>query len=191
MPLSKEDPEKLADQLVYFSLRLSSPAAFASVVDEAFAHADPDEAQFYQYLKQNNRIQSEFHVTLIHVNDRTANPGIWEKYKADYKEALSRAGSGDLTPSLGAGDVIPDHLVWDQRIMALAVKVNGKDGPLPCANANPHATIGTADDSIKAFESNDLLKRWREGDQSKGPIRSKVFPREYTFGGSVQANFAG
>jgi hypothetical protein len=46
MSLSKEDPENLADQLVYFSLRLSSPAAFASVVDEAFAHADPDEAQF-------------------------------------------------------------------------------------------------------------------------------------------------
>jgi tRNA ligase len=75
--------------------------------------------------------------------------------------------------------------------MALAVKMTGKDRPLPCANPNPHATIGTADDSIKAFESDDLLKRWREGDQSKGSIRSKVFPRGYTFGGFIQANFAG
>ncbi|EAW21194.1 uncharacterized protein NFIA_063550 [Aspergillus fischeri NRRL 181] len=191
MSQPKEDPEKLADQVVYFSLRLSSPATFASAVDGAFAHADPEEAQFYQYLKQNNRIQSEFHATLIHVNDRTANPAIWEKYKADYKEALSREGSGDLTPSLGAGEILPDHLVWDQRIMALAVKMNGEDGPLPCANASPHVTVGTADDSIKAFESNDLLKRWREGDQSTGPIYAKVFPRGYNFESSIQANFAG
>lgn len=75
--------------------------------------------------------------------------------------------------------------------MALSVKVNGKDGSLLCANANPHVTIGTADDSIKAFESNDLLKQWREGDQSKGSIPSKAFSRGHTFWGSVQANFAG
>lgn len=190
MPPANRDQSNPADEVVYFSLRLSSPGAFVSNVDMAFADADPEEAKFYQYLKQNDRIQSEFHTTLIHVNDRIANPQVWEKYEADYEEALRREDSGDRTPALGAGEAFPDHLVWDQGIMALAVKVDGEHAPLPCANANPHVTIGTANDSIKAYESNDLLKRWREGDQSKGPIQSKAFPRGYTFSGSVQANLA-
>jgi tRNA ligase len=190
MSPSKEDLEDLSKQVLYFSLRLSSPKAFATAVDETFAGADLEEARFYQHLKQHNRIQSEFHVTLIHAAQRTTHPEIWEKYKADYKMTLSREGSGDRTFNLGAGKVLPDHIVWDQRIMALAVKINGKDEQLPCANENAHVTIGTANDSIKAFESNNLLKRWREADQSKGPVRSKIFPKAYTFEGSIQANLA-
>ncbi|KAE8138966.1 tRNA ligase [Aspergillus pseudotamarii] len=192
MSSSKGDQKDLSDQVVYFSLRLSSPVAFASAVDRAFADADSDEAQFYRYLKQNNRIQSEFHVTLIHVNDRTTHPEIWEKYKAKFKDTLSRENSGDGTSTLGSGEVLADQVVWDQGIMALAVRATGGDGePLPCANANAHITIGTANDSIKAFESNDLLQRWKEGDQSKGSIRCKEFPKGCTFEGSVRANFAG
>ncbi|KAE8420943.1 tRNA ligase [Aspergillus pseudocaelatus] len=192
MSLSKGDQEDLSDQVVYFSLRLSSPVAFASAVDKAFADADSEEALFYRYLKENNRIQSEFHVTLIHANDRATHPEIWEKYKAEFKDTLSREDSGDYASKLGSGEVLPDQVVWDQRIMALAVRATGKGGePLPCANANAHITIGTANDSIKAFESNDLLKRWKEGDQSKGSIRSTDFPRGCAFEGDVRANIAG
>jgi tRNA ligase len=74
--------------------------------------------------------------------------------------------------------------------MAVKVEIFGEHGELPCANRNAHVTVGTANDSIKAFESNNLLKRWSEGDQLNGPICSKRFPDGYTFEGFVSANLA-
>ncbi|KAB8075864.1 tRNA ligase [Aspergillus leporis] len=189
MSPTHEDHEDLAEQVIYYCLRLLDPAAFAAIVDKAYKNANGGEAQFYQYLKQNNRIQSEFHVTLIHVHDRAKSPEIWQHYKASYKEALRRDNTGSRTPSLGPGDAIPECFVWDERIMAVAVReIKGKDGPLPCANAHPHVTIGTANDSIHAFESNGLLERWRKGDNSKGMIQSMPFPPRDSFRASVEAN---
>ncbi|KAF7590915.1 hypothetical protein BBP40_002221 [Aspergillus hancockii] len=189
MSPTHEEHEDLAGQVIYYCLRLRDPAAFSAAVDKAFSNADGTQAQFYQYLKQNNRVQSEFHVTLIHVNDRAKCPDIWQHYTAAYKEALRRDNTGSSTPSLGTGEAIPECFVWDGRIMAVAVReIKGKDGSLPCANAHPHMTIGTANDSIKAFESNELLERWKRGDDSKGVIRSIPFPPGQSFRASVEAN---
>lgn len=189
MSLRKEDSEDLAEHVVYYCLRLCDSAAFAAAVDKAFADSSANDAQFYQYLKENNRVQPEFHVTLIHVNDRAKSPDIWQHYTAVYKEALRRDNTGNRTPSLGPGEAIPECLVWDGRIMAMAVReINGRGRSLPCANAHPHMTIGTANDSIKPFESNDLLERWKAGDNSKGPIYSIPFPPGQSFQASVEAN---
>jgi uncharacterized protein YihD (DUF1040 family) len=91
--------EDLSNQVFYFSLRLSSTEAFASAVREAFASAGLEEAKFYQHVRQHDRIQTEFHVTLIHAAQRTTHPGIWEKYKADYKETFRGEDRRDRTPT--------------------------------------------------------------------------------------------
>lgn len=86
-----------------------------------------------------------------------------------------RSSSGSANANLPTRDVIPDielartrvHLesvVWDGRVMAIAVRLPDADGDgFRSVNEVAHVTMGTANEGIKPKESNELLGRWNEG----------------------------
>ena len=186
-------PAQLVKKLEYFSIPLST-TVINSTLASLFAKASADEGRMYQLLKQSRRLQSEFHVTLIHRLMSNQNPELWQKYSDRYLNTLHQKGFAEQTPSLGPARIRLERVVWDDRVMAFVVRIlppeqhhSGGDNELPeCANEIPHVTVGTARSDIKPKESNDLLKRWMEGDESQGKIWEKEVPGMKTLDGTVR-----
>lgn len=194
------DQELTTDQVLkrleYFSIPVST-AAINPMLASLFNNATAEEAKMYNQLKQSRRMQSEFHVTLIHRASSNVDSDIWTKYLDQYVQALTtiKQENKQKEPDLGAVRIRLERLVWDGRVMAFVVRIlpseshQGTDGNggWPCANATPHITIGTASSDIKPKESNDLLQRWLEGDESQGKIWEKEVPDMKILEGTVRA----
>ena len=192
-------PDQLVKKLEYFGIAIST-TVINSTLGSLFNKAPTDEAQAYNMLKQSRRLQSEFHVTLMHRASSSQQPEVWEKYSDVYQQAISKTGdkeSKQLNPSLGPARVRLERVVWDERIMAIVVRIlpqeqhqtGGGSETWPCANAIPHITIGTARPDVKPKESNDLLGRWMDGNEGgKGPkIWEKEIPGLKVLEGTVKA----
>lgn len=194
------DQELTTDQVLkrveYFSIAAST-TVINSTLAFIFSNANAEEAQMYNQLKQSRRLQSEFHVTLIHRASSSAAPGIWSKYLDQYGQALTtvKKENKQTELKLGAARIRLERLVWDNRVMAFVVRIlpaklpAGMDGDAswPSANATPHITVGTASSDIKPKESNELLGRWLEGDESQGKIWEKEIPEMKILEGTVRA----
>jgi len=192
-------PELTTDQVVkrleFFSIPASS-TVINSTLAALFNNTTAEEAKMYNQMKQSRRLQSEFHVTLIHRASSGVEPDIWTKYTDQYVQALTttKKENKQKEPSLGAARIRLERLVWDNRVMAFVVRIlpserpqgTSGDASWPCANATPHITIGTANPDIKAKESNDLLRRWLEGDESRGRIWEREVPEMKILEGTVR-----
>jgi tRNA ligase len=78
-------------------------------------------------------------------------------------------------------------VVYDDRIMAIVVRLIDGEGKWECVNKVAHITVGTKDDSVKPKESNDLLARWLElGSGEKTGIQEIVFEGRPTMDGIVR-----
>lgn len=179
------DPESLAGKIEYYCISVSTPdisnvlqSLFSSSGNKAAIPAE--KARLYNHLVNSRRIQSTFHVTLIHRASKQDRPQIWERYTHEYLQKMrenlqhpqgnnNNNYNNQVTPILAPARVRLERLVWDNRIMAFVVRImppqqqeddSGND--IPCANAVPHITVGTASVDVKPKESNDLLKRWLE-----------------------------
>ncbi len=194
------DQELTTDQalktLEYFSISVSTTVV-KSIMAALFNNVAAEEAKIYNHLKQSRRIQSEFHVTLIHRASSTVEPDIWTKYIDQFVQSLTtnKQENKKKEPNLGAARIRLERVVWDGRVMAFVVRIlpseshqgTDEDGGWPCANATPHITIGTASSDIKPKESNDLLRRWLEGDESQGKIWEKEVPEMKILEGTIRA----
>lgn len=176
-------PDQLVQRLEYFGITVST-TVINSMLNVLFAKASSEEGKTYHLLKQSRRLQLEFHVTLIHRASADAQSDIWTKYTEIYKGILMSHGKENRTPSLGPARIRLERLVWDDRVMAFVVRIlppqqhqveSGEDG-CPCANPIPHVTVGTASPDVKPKESNDLLKRWSEGDTGGNKIWEMEVP---------------
>jgi len=127
-----------------------------AVLDKAFAAVKPEDARFYKQLTQTRRVQPRFHVTLMHRASAKEHPALWARYAQETEAAGSAGGGGEL----GECDVQLERVVFDDRIMAVVVRLIGGEGKWECVNRVAHVTIGTRDDNIKPKESNDVLARW-------------------------------
>ncbi|EME50251.1 hypothetical protein DOTSEDRAFT_68956 [Dothistroma septosporum NZE10] len=158
----------------YFATQL--PAARVSAVLQAmFADAPADVARVYNTLKVQRRIQSEFHVTLIHRAMSGQHPDQWAHLNNLHTKASAPTSDRDfVTPNtnIGSSKVRLERLVWDDRIMAFVVRLSPTDGSTELFNSvnqTAHVTVGTASPDVKPKESNDLLARWlREGSGQNG-----------------------
>ena len=128
----------------------------------------------YRQLQQWRRIQNEFHVTLIHRAMSGQHQDYWNALAdmhVKQSTAQNRANGEDGSqskqqPGIGQCKVVLERIVWDNRIMCFVVRlvpVTGSEIEWKTVNDTPHVTIGTADQSVKPKESNDLLKRWLAG----------------------------
>jgi len=78
------------------------------------------------------------------------------------------------------------QVVFDDRIMAIVVRLIDDEGKWECLNQVAHITVGTRDDSVKPKESNDLLSRWLENGATSGQTREVIFESKPTLDGVVK-----
>lgn len=137
--------------LEFISVQLRH-ADILNVLENAFSKKGASTAQFFRQLQQSQRVQKEFHVTLMHRASSKTKPELWTKYSALHEAA----GGGENR--LGSCKIQLERVVFDDRLMAVVVRI--VDENWESANSIPHITIGTRSEDIKPKESNDLLQRW-------------------------------
>ncbi|KAF9784263.1 hypothetical protein IL306_007573, partial [Fusarium sp. DS 682] len=154
-----------------------------NALEQAFKATPPSTSRLYTQLKQTRRVQPKFHVTLLHKAGSKEHPELWQKYVALQKEAEA---AGNPEGKVGECDVILERVVFDDRIMAIVVRLADQDDKWQCVNRVAHITVGTRDDSVKPKESNDLLARWLEvGSSPETNIGEVVFEEKPTLKGTV------
>lgn len=150
-------------KIEYFSITLP-PSRITTILDAVFRDVPAEPARMYNHLQQQRRIQSAFHVTLIHRASSAQHPDYWSGLTDMYFKASQNA-DGPRDPELGSCTVHVERLVWDNRVMCFVVRllpIPGSDVQWRSTNEMAHITVGTADNSIKPKESNDLLKKWAQ-----------------------------
>lgn len=159
-----------APKIEYFCLRIPTQP-FLSALESTFKALDTNTSRFFSQLQQTRRIQTAFHVTLIHRASLSQNPQnqeLWDSLTAKYEAAKEEAHVAD--PVFGKCRVLLDRVLWDNRLMCAAVRL--LDEGWRTVNSVAHVTVGTAGQGIKPKESNDLLVKWmREGATAENGIR--------------------
>ncbi|EKJ69046.1 hypothetical protein NXS19_003475 [Fusarium pseudograminearum] len=154
-----------------------------SALDKAFRNIPASTSRLYTQLKQTRRVQSKFHVTLLHKAASVNHPELWEQYTALHKEVEA---AGNPEGKVGECDVMLERVVFDDRIMAIVVRLADQDDRWQCVNRVAHITVGTRDNTVKPKESNDLLARWLEvGSSPETNIGEVVFAGKPTVKGTV------
>jgi len=186
--LKEQSPEQLVKRLEYFGITLSATNV-NSILSALFQNASPDEARFYKQLKGTNRIQKDFHVTLIHRANASDKPDLWKMHTDLYSAALEKENNPSRTPSLGPARLRLERVIWDDRVMGILVRIlpAANNTVWGCSNEYPHITIGTAGDGIKPFETNSLVQRWVESDGKDSSIWSREIPGMKELDGAVKA----
>ncbi|KAJ8098264.1 RNA ligase-domain-containing protein [Lipomyces tetrasporus] len=152
--LAQSKPLKKKSAVNYFALKIPNPEELVERLEKLLKDNGADIA-FLRQLKHTDRIQKELHVTLMHMADMDTDPLLWNFYHNHMMNGTLDTMSADV------------HILaafWDERLMCVAVKVvpnqptEGHDRLRLIGGKVFHITIGTADKSIKPFESNFLLK---------------------------------
>ncbi|KAF2156036.1 tRNA ligase [Myriangium duriaei CBS 260.36] len=151
-------------KIEYFGAFLSS-ARVTSILEAVFNDAKTSVGRMYRQLQQSHRIQQEFHVTLIHRASAAQNASYWDELNQLYNE-FSKDGRF-VDPELGKTRVMLERVVWNDRLMCFVVRLvpakdEGDETQYKSVNAIAHITVGTASESIKPKESNDLLAKWNQ-----------------------------
>lgn len=73
-------------QLEYMSADVSSAEVTAALAN-AFIKSNADTSKFYKQLKQTRRIQSKFHLTLMHRAMSKEHPELWQRYTERFEAA--------------------------------------------------------------------------------------------------------
>lgn len=165
-----QKPKEKERKPEYFGITLPT-SRITSILDAVFQAADAESAKMYRILHSQRRVQSEFHVTLIHrasAGQSPQNQEYWDSLVGLHKNARNAEGADvNAEIELGQCKVLLERIVWNDRVMCFVVRLNPVDGSaMEWRSVNPmaHVTVGTADQSIKPVESNDLLARWlKEG----------------------------
>lgn len=189
-------PAKLP-KLEFFAVRLSEQRVSA-ILENVFKEQPAGITKFYKQIKGSRRIQSEFHVTLMHRASASQNPDLWETFKVKHTikfegavQQIVEAGKIPIPgpePELGTCKVQLERVVWDSRVMTIVVRLldEAKEG-WETANNVAHITIGTASKEIKPKESNDLLQRWlKDGTGEETGIHDLVIKGSVLLEGSVR-----
>ncbi|KAI8623655.1 tRNA ligase [Xylariaceae sp. FL1651] len=166
--------------LEYMSVSVPAKEILVAL-ESAFKGVDPQTQRFYKQLQQTRRIQPLFHVTLMHRATAKEHPELWRRYTA--LEAESQSVDGKV----GECEVMLERVVFDDRIMAIVVRLLDEEAKWTCVNKVTHITVGTRDDSVKPKESNDLLERWLQvGSGGDTGIGERVFEGKPTLKGIVR-----
>jgi len=203
-PPAPKKPKALSP--IYFGVTLP-PQRINAILAAIFRDAAPDTKRFYLQLAQTRRIQSVFHVTLLH-GAQAADHGrqwqalqaLWERVARPLVDQALADGKPLLPePELAKRRVLLERLVWDDRLMCFVARLLPLPAPaapaegaaadeavFACTNRVPHVTVGTASKDIKPKESNDLLARWLEvGSGGDTGIREETVRGNVILEGSV------
>lgn len=145
------------------------------LLESMFRDAPPEEAKMYKTLRAQRRVQQEFHVTLIHRAASGQHADYWAKLTDMQAKASAPAEIQAFSipePKIGHAKVRFERVVWDDRVMALVVRLSRGEGSAEewkSVNTVAHITVGTASPNVKPVESNHLLAKWmQEGAGANG-----------------------
>ncbi|KAI5462923.1 RNA ligase-domain-containing protein [Mariannaea sp. PMI_226] len=181
----QQQPSKRAKppQLEYMSICVDSKEV-NGILEEAFQSVDRETSRFYKQLKQTRRVQPKFHVTLMHRASSRDHPELWHRYSALHCDAQA---AGILEATHGDCGVLLERVVFDDRIMAIVVRLIDENNQWKCVNQVAHMTIGTRDNGVKPKESNDLLAKWLEkGSSGDTNVHEVVFEKKPVLEGRVK-----
>lgn len=185
----------------YFAVSLSHER-ISSIVDAVFRD---EPSNTYDTLRAKQRLQSAFHVTLIHKSGAVKHPEYWGQLSDVQKKTTREVSMTGVATTDAAGLQQPDNgselgtckvhlerIVFDSRVMCIVVRLKADENSEVAwrsVNDTPHITLGTTDASIKPKESNDLLQAWLAGGESNGggPIRDVLIRGQVELTGSVKA----
>jgi tRNA ligase len=177
--------------LEYMSVDLTAKEV-NTALERTFSAAGlgPEGSRFYRQLQGSRRVQPKFHVTLIHRTGAKEHPELWDQYV----RAQEAFGANTADGKLGDLNVLLERVVFDDRIMAIVVRLEEVEGGKPegvknweCVNRVAHITVGTRDDSVKPRESNDLLAKWiAEGPTDENKIKDLVIEDKPVLKGVVR-----
>lgn len=149
----------------YFCIALPS-SAILTALERTFSDLPPESSLFYKELQKAGRLQTSFHVTLMHQATVPQNPKLWSSLCS----LFSNAANSSSPTTLGECDVQLERAIWDGRVMCIAVRL--LDARWESVNPVTHLTVGTASYDIKPKESNALLEKWiAMGSGDEGGIR--------------------
>ena len=74
--------------------------------------------------------------------------------------------------------------MFDDRIMAIVVRLEDESEQWTCVNRVAHITVGTRDNTVKPVESNDLLGKWLDNGVIAG-TQEVVFEEKPVLDGTV------
>lgn len=155
---------------VYYALELKGTKQLIERVDSLIEKKSikiQESNATWQVLKESNRVQNEFHVTLSHINQ--AKKGT-ENEKKQWKllESLNlakEAKTGNKVTTKLSGDIKLTKLIWDEKIAMVLVDIlriyneeTGEEVDVTSSNKFPHITLGTISEEIKPFLSNKLAE---------------------------------
>lgn len=186
-PTFVKQMSKSKPKAVYFAIDISDTTKILKLVDS-------QSIDFFNRLKEVNRIQKYFHVTLIHKMMRKSNDTnrkIWDLYESTFKLDIGKytvntipenkrcALSSDYT-----ADVELLRIVWDSKVMCIEVKIlqityKGEKTELHGANTYSHITIGTIDKTFPPSLSGVMLAHLHKNDESikeKEKINARELP---------------
>ena len=182
---------KKSPKLEFFAVRLPA-SRVSSIIEATFQDKDPETARMFRQLQQTRRVQSEFHVTLIHKASTSQHQELWDHLAAlherVYKDALEKDtnSSEPPEPEIGTCQVQLERVVWDTRLMCVVARLLS-EGKWETVNKVAHVTIGTASANVKPKESNDLLQKWLKNGSGDGTgIKELAIPGHVVLDGSVR-----
>ncbi|KAL4879476.1 fungal tRNA ligase phosphodiesterase domain-containing protein [Aspergillus karnatakaensis] len=197
-PNSAINIEAKVRNIEYFGISLPK-SEVAGILHSLFSSAtSPEKSRLYHQLVNSRRVQSAFHVTLIHKASKKDCPDVWENLVQRYVEKMKEDPPRDHkeTPILGSARIRLERLIWDTRIMTFVARIMPADDDANqtewvCVNPLPHVTVGTASPEIKPKESNDLLKRWlEEGTTAESGIYEAEIPGVKVVNGDVKVTMS-
>lgn len=160
-------------RLEYFGVNLPVQNVNA-ILDAVFKDVSPDVGRTWNQLKGSRRVQTEFHVTLMHKAHSSQYPEYWEQLSHLHADASAKTGEAE--PEIGKCKVQLERLVWDGRLMCFVIRlVSEGETEWKSVNDTAHVTVGTVDSSVKPKESNDLLKKWLDvGSDGTGVMELQI-----------------
>lgn len=178
--LQQQKAEYPGKRVEYFAVSVPTEN-IRVILEKTFNSVSTDQAKLYNQLKYTKRIQTNFHVTLLHRATSNTYPDLWDKYIA-LQTTAAQAGVPNF--KIGNCDVFLERVVYDNRIMAIVVRLG--NNTWRSVNKVTHITVGTASDIIKPKESNDLLASWLDHGVGGG-VQEIVFDNKEILKGVVHA----
>ena len=152
-------------KIEYFCVQVPA-GRVVPTLNAMFADTPAETARMYNTLRSQRRIQSEFHVTLIHRANAAEHQEVWTHLNGLHAQAAAPTEERAYAlndPKIGMARVRLERLVWNHRVMAFVVRLSpfeGSNEQFQTTNSTAHITVGTASADIKPKESNDLLAMW-------------------------------
>ena len=178
-------------KLEYFAVQLPVGQVNA-VLEDTFNAAKHNVARMYSTLQERKRIQTEFHVTLIHRASSNEHPEEWQRLSDLHTKAMAtqtERPAQNSGPRIGVSKVRLERIVWDGRVMAFVVRLGPAEGSeqFTSISKTAHITVGTTSPAIKPVESNSMLAKWLQEGSGENGIMEVAVNGNVELDGTVRA----